>query len=409
MLKKMARLRLCAAMIFAASPATAALAEDQSVSLNEALVRAGAESPAVQISQAEIDIARGNQKQASLGPNPEVSVDVENVAGSGVFKGLRSTEYTVSVGQRLELGGKRGARTRAARAQTSLAEIEAAISQAELASSVRLAYTEAVAAQSRVGFATRVLGRNRELARIARILVETGRDPPLRALRADAALGEAQAALEAARAEEYSARLLLASLWGSQTPPQEVEPVWLSSGDVEFEADLSQSLQIKAVEANRDAASAIVTRERANAVPDLTLSGGARRFEESGDTAFIVGASIAIPFGNRNQGGIQAAEASVRGAEARRALRLVEINREYNIASNQLEATQSRVETLESQTLPQAEEASRLAQLGYQYGKFTLLDVLDAAAARDTAELGLLEAKVARAEAVITLLRLAAK
>ena len=67
------------------------------------------------------------------------------------------------------------------------------------------------------------------------------------------------------------------------------------------------------------------------------------------------------------------------------------------------------METLESQTLPQAEEASRLAQLGYQYGKFTLLDVLDAAAARDTAELGLLEAKVARAEAVITLLRLAAK
>ena len=67
MLKKMARLRLCAAMIFAASPATAALAEDQSVSLNEALVRAGAESPAVQVSQAEIDIARGNQKQASLG------------------------------------------------------------------------------------------------------------------------------------------------------------------------------------------------------------------------------------------------------------------------------------------------------------------------------------------------------
>ena len=88
---------------------------------------------------------------------------------------------------------------------------------------------------------------------------------------------------------------------------------------------------------------------------------------------------------------------------------MAEINREYDIARNQLQATQSRVETLENQTLPQAEEASRLAQLGYQHGKFTLLDVLDAAAARDTAELGLLEAKVARAEAVITLLRLAAK
>jgi len=409
MLKKMARLRVCTAMLFVACSATAVLAAGQSVSLNEALARAGAESPSVQVSQAKIDVARGNQKQASLGPNPEVSFDVENVAGSGVFKGLRSTEYTVSVGHRLELGGKRGARTGAARAQTSLAEIEAAISRAELASAVRLAYTEAVAARSRLDFATRVVDRNKQLSRIAQILVETGRDPPLRALRAGAALGEAKAALEAARAEEYSARLLLASLWGSQTPPEEVEPVWLGHGDIKLEADLSQSLRIKVVEANRDAASAIVTRERANAVPDLSFSGGVRRFEESGDTAFIVGASIAIPFGNRNQGSIQAAEAGVRAAEARRSLRLAEINREYDIARNQLQATQSRVETLENQTLPQAEEASRLAQLGYQYGKFTLLDVLDAAAARDTAELSLLDAKVARAKAAITLLRLAAK
>ncbi len=409
MFKKMAHLRLCAATILIVSTSTAVYAQDRSVSLNEALVRAGAESPAVQVSQAEIDVARGNQKQASFGPNPEVSVEVENIAGTGVFKGLRSTEYTATVGQRLELGGKRGARTRAAQAQTSLAEIEAAISQAELASSVRLAYTEAVAAQNRLDFAKRVAARNRELARIARILVETGRDPPLRALRADAALGEAEAALEAAKADEFSARIALSSLWGSQTPPEQVEPVWLNGDDVEFEADLSRSLQIMAVEADRDAANAIVSRERANAVPDLTLSGGARRFEESGDTAFIVGASIAIPFGNRNQGSIQAAEASVRGAEARRALRLVEINREYNIAKNQLGATQSRVETLESKTLPQAEEALRLAQLGYRYGKFTLLDVLDAASARDASEVSLLEAKVARAEAVITLLRLAAK
>ena len=409
MLQKMVRVRLCAAMLFVASSTTAAFAQDESVSLSEALAKAGAESPAVEVSRAEIEVARGNQKQASLRPNPELSVEVENIAGSGMFKGLRSTEYTVSVGQRLELGGKRSARTRAASAQTNLAEIQAAIAQAELTSSVRLAFTDAVAAKSRLDFAMRVVERNRELARIAKILVETGRDPPLRALRANAALGEAEAELEAARANEYSARLSLAALWGSQTPPVQVDTVWLDGNTLEFEADLSRTLQIQLVEADRNAASAIVSRERTNAIPDLTVSGGARRFEENGDTAFVLGASIAIPFGNRNQGSIQAAEANVRAADARSALRLVEINREYNIARNQLGATQSRVETLNSQTLPQAEEALRLAQLGYQYGKFTLLDVLDAASARDAAEISLLEAKIARAEAVITLLKLAAK
>jgi cobalt-zinc-cadmium efflux system outer membrane protein len=90
-------------------------------------------------------------------------------------------------------------------------------------------------------------------------------------------------------------------------------------------------------------------------------------------------------------------------------LALLSVNRDYNIARSQLLASQARAQTLQGETLPQAEEALRLARLGYRYGKFTLIDVLDAAAARDTAEISLLDAKVARAEAVTTLLRLSAR
>src|SRR3546814_1024124 len=64
--------------------------------------------------------------------------------------------------------------------------------------------------------------RARELSRIARELVESGKEPPLRGLRADAALAQATAALRAAEADEVNARRSLAALFGVDTPPAEL-------------------------------------------------------------------------------------------------------------------------------------------------------------------------------------------
>src|SRR3546814_12337312 len=59
-------------------------------------------------------------------------------------------------------------------------------------------------------------------SRIARELVESGKEPPLRGLRADAALAQATAALRAAEADEVNARRSLAALFGVDTPPAEL-------------------------------------------------------------------------------------------------------------------------------------------------------------------------------------------
>ena len=230
----------------------------------------------------------------------------------------------------------------------------------------------------------------------------------MRAIRAQGALGEAQAAQQSAEAEAYSARLTLASLWGGQAPPERVQEIWLGETDM-IDFDPVQALPIQLAAANTNAAEAIIKRERANAVPDVTLSGGFRRFEESNDNAFVVGASIAIPLWNRNQGNVDIARARLRSAQARRSLQLLAVNRQFGIAQARLRAAKTRVQPLQNETLPQAEEALRLARLGYGYGKFNLIDVLDAASARDSVENSLIEAKVARAQSVTTLLRLGAE
>src|SRR5690606_18690698 len=143
---------------------------------------------------------------AALRPSPALSVEVENVAGAGIFSGLQATEFTLAASLPIELGGKRGARVRAAEAELAVANLRGELAQAELALAVRERYVAAVAAQARVELAQDIVERDRELARIAGVLVDVGREPPLRALRAQSELAESEAELKAAQAEALAAR-----------------------------------------------------------------------------------------------------------------------------------------------------------------------------------------------------------
>ncbi len=169
------------------------------------------------------------QKRSSprpaCGPNPEISFEAENLAGSGPYSGLRSPEYTLSAGLPLELGGKRGARLGAARADLTVAQLREQLALADIGLLVRQRYVSAVAAQARVALAQDVFDRSRELARVAQALVDAGREPPLRALRAQSELAEAEAELKAAQAEALAARFALGASVVAATGADDPMPV----------------------------------------------------------------------------------------------------------------------------------------------------------------------------------------
>ncbi len=359
--------------------------------------------------RAETDAASALVDQARLSPNPEVTFEVENVAGSGIFSGLQSTEYTLTVGQRLELGDKRSARIGAAGAQAELASLRADLTTVELGQLVRERYLTAAAASARVELAEDVVARNEELARIAGVLVEVGREPPLRALRADSALAEARARLVEAEAESLSARTALASLWaGGEAPlvpaefPNIVPPASLMS-------EALGSLTYRVARAESIAAAAEMERQRSLRIPDPTVSAGVRRFEESGDNAFLIGVSIPLPFRDRNQGNIAAAEARLRAANAGEAVALADYEQSVAIARARYFGAEARVETLSQTSLPLAEEALRLVRIGYRNGRFPLIEVLAAADARDTIREALIAAREQRGLAAAELIALAAQ
>jgi cobalt-zinc-cadmium efflux system outer membrane protein len=253
------------------------------------------------------------------------------------------------------------------------------------------------------------VARNEELARIAGVLVEVGREPPLRALRADAALAEARARLVEAEAESLSARTALATLWaGGEAPlvpaqfPDIFPPASLMS-------EAQESLTYRVARAESTAAAAEIERQRSLRIPDPTVSAGVRRFAESGDNAFLVGVSIPFPFRDRNQGNIAAAEARLRAANAREAVARADYEQAVATARARYLGAEARVETLSQTSLPQAEEALRLVRIGYRNGRFPLIEVLAAAEARDTIREALIAAREQRGLAAAELIGLAAQ
>ena len=255
----------------------------------------------------------------------------------------------------------------------------------------------------------RSVERNRELARIAGLLVEVGREPPLRSLRAEAALAEAEAEFEAARASEIAARSALVALWGETSPPPDVPSAFPGIEPPAMLLASPSALRLQVARAEREAADAAIDRERSLGVPDPAISAGVRRFEESRDQAFLVGVSIPLPFRNRNQGNIAAAEARFRAASAREAVARADFELEVTQARGRFLAAEARVETLSQTSLPQAEEALRLVRIGYRNGRFPLIEVLAAAEARDAIREALIQAQEDRGRLAAQLIWLGAQ
>ncbi|HEY8603058.1 TolC family protein [Tsuneonella suprasediminis] len=393
-------------------------AQDTTVlSLDDALTRSGvietssdnSPNPRLIGPAEDAAAARALIDQARILPGPEISLEAENIAGSGAYSGLSATEYTVSVGQRLELGGKRSARIRSAEADALVVTLQSKQAAAQLGRDVRIRYVAAAAASSRSQLAREIVERNRELVRIADLLVDVGREPPLRALRARAALAEAEAELQPAEATSLSSRIALAALWSGEAAapvvpadiPNIVPPANLLASD--------DTLRLQIARAKREAADAAVDRERALAVPDPVVSAGIRRFAESRDQAFLVGVTLPLPFNNRNRGNIAAAQSRLRAANAHEAVAKADYRLDIEQTRARYLAAETRAQILADTSLPQAEEALRLVDIGYRNGRFPLIEVLAAAEARDTIREALIQAQEDRARLAAELIWLAAQ
>ena len=387
-----------------AAPAGAAPAPSYAVLLREAQQTA----PRLVEAQAGVREARGKAEQARTIQNPTLGVVVENFGGQRPFRRFDQAETTVSLAQPLELGGKRGSRTGAARAEVTASEARARQSKADFAYDLALAYAMAEAADTRSRLASDAAARARDDLRIARALVEVGREANLRLVTAQAAEASARAEAGAARADAIEALGRLSALSGAPQPYTSLassllgQP-WPTTEPIEPPSDMPA---VQVAQAEREAARRLVDVERSRAIPDVTASLGWRRLAGDDATALVAGLSAPLPLFDRNRGNVVAASARASAAEARFNGARLQAEADWRAAHVQTAAMETRV-SASRESEAAAAEAYRLGRVGYESGRTPLIEVLNAQRALTEARLRTVEAQVARVRAATTLARLA--
>lgn len=351
------------------------------LTLDDAVARASRQAPEVMLSALEARAALADADQAGQPLNPSLSLETENFAGTGQLRGFDAYETTLALEQTFRLGGKRELAERLGRAQAALAGAECEVQRLEVAVLAGELFLDLQASIQMAAVADASADLAEELVSVVQRRVDAGAAAPPELTRARTDLAVLQAGADAARGEVEATALSLASLWASA----EVDFV-LPDGGVNslpvaqptFEPSSDPHPLVAAANANVTARSARIDRERAEAWPDLNVSAGIRRFEDTGDSAFLAGVSLPLPIFDRNRDATRAAALRRDGAELNGQAVEARLRAKQAQLVARTRAARSRLQRLETEALPLAEEAYSAAVKGYQVGKFGLTATLDA-------------------------------
>ncbi|WP_176590277.1 TolC family protein [Sphingobium sp. EM0848] len=381
--------RTLAALLAAASCVAVAQAQDiptavassPSLTLDDAVAAAGGSAPALDAAQAGVEAARAGRTVAGLRPNPTVQTQVENVAGTGLYRGVGGAEATVSVAVPIELGGKRSARIAVANAQADRALLTQAITQADIRLQVIQLYVEAVASERRLATARDQARIATDAANTARVRVEAGRASPIEEQRASVARINADAHVERTKRLAAAARANLARRIG-QPLPQSLDLAWLdhlpASHGPGRPVSATGTLALAAADANLAVADAAVRLSQSQRMPDLEVGPGVRHFSQTNDTAFVFTVSMPIPIFHSGKAAVAQARAQRTSVEAQKRLTALDIEQAITDAQVAADNAAITARTTSGPALAAAQEAARIARIGYREGKFGQLDLLDA-------------------------------
>lgn len=359
------------------------LAQESRVTLDQALSLFATDNLDLRMARARAAEAAGLATQAAAFPNPEITATHEPLSGAA----RTSSESYLNLSQRLELPGKRGARSEAGARMRDAALARLRADSVRLAFDVKRAYVQAAFGGDLVAVTERVATVFREASAAAaarfeegdvsrydvrRIAVERAR---YENLTAEAALDavEGQRALAQLVSPEGNSRALATDPLPQSLPP-EVPARLLVAASAVLRAELA------AARADVDAAGAQLRLVRAERLPDVTATGGYKRQSDGLDGTFF-GLSVPLPLFDRNRGAVEAGDARLRGAQERLALTRRQLDDDLRRAADAYASLRVRAELLIGAAIGEADDLLGVARMAYDAGEMELVELLDAAEA----------------------------
>lgn len=369
------------------------LQEQKDLTLRDAALLALQRNPELAAFEKEKRALQGATLQAGLRPNPELSINVENIGNVQPLTGAVNSVHavaqevvqqlsTIRIYQLIELGGKRAARVAAASLGEELAAQDYEVRRVELIARVANIFIEVLAGQEQLRLAEESQQLAQRTVDTVAKRVHAGKVPPIEETRVAVALSTARIALVQAQRDLESARKRLALLWGNASPRFDK-----ALGDLESsvalprfeelaERALASPMALRAMK-NIEQRKALLDVEQTKRIPNLTVQAGAVHHALLGGTTPIAAVIMPLPLFDRNQGNILQAHQRVDKAVDEQAATELRLKTELAQAYEALSAAIGEISLLRDEILPGATSAFETTTRGYELGRFGFLEMLD--------------------------------
>ena len=355
---------------------TAATAPATPLSLTKAIELALEGSPEVAAATRQWEATEGQVLQGRARPNPELAYSLEDARS-------RTRTQSWQLNLPVELGGKRAARTKAAEKSREQAQAQLNELKAALRANVAAAYFDVLTAQERLVLAKDSVALAKSSTDTVAKRVAAGKVSPVEESKARVAEAGIRVELAQAASEQRNALSRLFALLGKIEAPftvlegkaENLPPV-PKLADLQSLISSSPAVVLARIEVDRR--KALTDLEQSKRVPDITVSAGIQRSNETQRNILLFGVSVPLPVFDRNQGNLL--EALKLEDKARDELQgaTVRLHSEVAQAQERLSTIAAEVQSLRQDVLPGAKSAYAAATIGFENGKFNFLEVLDA-------------------------------
>ena len=357
------------------------------LTIEQAINLALENNPQIKAAFLNIKAHEARATQASSLINPEFEFEIE------------SSDFTIGIGQVVELGNKRQFRTQIANSKSRQVALEYEMMRLDLVTDIREIYTRISTEQARLNLLEKLLEISERFNAKLDTLVKAGRFSSAERSRSEV---EHQNLLLRRLQVESSLRQKkqeLAATWGGTAESVGGvidlldEPKRLPSRATILKA-LKTSPAIMLADLEMESREVETKYARSLRIPDPTFSAGLRRIQETNDQALVAGISVPIPILNRNKAGIE--EAQFRHKQSEELLNSENLQglKKMNSLLESLETLSLMTETLSMIIIPAAESTYETINQNYKLGQYGLIYVIDSQRQLIDAQLQYLETRL---------------
>ena len=373
-------------LVFIPSSFLSTASHAETLTLEQAWVRAEQANPNLRAAEAGLTAAEGqlNDTRGMLWNNPQIASDLAR--GQAAQVGVQSeafAQWHIGLSQTFELAGQHGYRQQAAQLDLEAIGERIAELRRQIRAEVEQRYIRLLALQQRAEIDRDALKQIEDAAVAVRKRVGAGEDSRLDGNLASIESERARNQLTVLGEQIIQARVDLATI--VQLPPNDLPE---SVGELTGERP-RYSLQnlldnaatrplIRAINLREQAARNRLALERAAVYPDITvgLAAGREGPGDSRNNLTILSVSVPLPLFKRNASGVGRATTELTQTQIEKQTAKRDSEAQVRALWQRRESLQARVDRFTESMLPKLDENQRLSTTSYRAGEIGLLQLL---------------------------------